>query len=51
MKAAIMATIKLLSARTVATIAPGYHADGGNLFLRVLETGSRSWFFRYKKAA
>jgi len=50
MKAAIMATIKLLSARTVATIAPGYHADGGNLFLRVLETGSRSWFFRYKKA-
>ena len=45
-----MATIKLLSARTVATLGPGFHADGGNLFLRVLETGARSWFFRYKKA-
>lgn len=45
-----MATIKLLSARSVATLGPGFHADGGNLFLRVLETGARSWFFRYKKA-
>lgn len=44
-----MATIKLLLARSVATLGPGFHADGGNLFLRVLETGARSWFFRYKK--
>ncbi len=26
-------------------LEPGLHADGANLYLRVLETGSRSWVF------
>lgn len=30
-------------------LEPGLHADGANLYLRVLETGSRSWvFIRYE---
>ncbi|QTL04040.1 integrase arm-type DNA-binding domain-containing protein [Aquabacter sp. L1I39] len=40
-----------LNARTVATITkPGRHADGGNLYLVVSPTGSKSWslFFRWK---
>lgn len=28
---------------------PGNHSDGGCLYLRVKETGARSWVFRYKK--
>lgn len=46
-----MAQINRLSDLKVkGKLAPGWHADGGNLFLRVRETGSRSWFFRYKIA-
>ena len=26
---------------------PGYHADGGNLYLQVAPSGSKSWIFRY----
>lgn len=37
---------KRLSARTVATAAPGRHADGGGLYLLVKPTGARSWLFR-----
>ncbi len=37
-----------LSARKVKTITkPGRHADGGNLYLVVEESGSRHWVFRY----
>ncbi len=43
-----MATkIKRLSSRKVETIGPGFHADGGSLYLRVRESGSRAWVFRY----
>jgi integrase len=37
-----------LSARSAATIAvPGYHRDGGGLYLQVTQAGARSWIFRY----
>jgi integrase len=39
-----------LTARTVETIkTPGMHADGGNLYLCVGATGSKSWIFRWKR--
>lgn len=28
---------------------PGYYADGGNLYLKVGQTGSKSWIFRFTK--
>ena len=28
---------------------PGRYADGGNLYLNVSNTGSKSWLFRYKR--
>lgn len=38
-----------LSARRVATITePGYHADGGGLYLRVPTSGTRGWIYRYQ---
>ena len=45
-----MARIKLLTARGVDTLPAGFHSDGGNLYLRVRDTGSRAWVFRYKLA-
>lgn len=49
-----MAKIKLLTARQVETLPPhpkkSLYADGGNLYLRVRDTGSRAWVFRYKSA-
>ena len=42
--------IGLLAARQVDTLGAGFHSDGGNLYLRVKETGARSWVFRYKQA-
>src|SRR5262245_24365366 len=27
--------------------APGYHADGGNLYFRVADGGTRGWIFRF----
>ncbi|TRO94325.1 DUF4102 domain-containing protein [Glycocaulis profundi] len=37
-----------LSARAVATeTRPGFHPDGGNLYLRVAPAGSKSWVFRF----
>ncbi|WON74772.1 tyrosine-type recombinase/integrase [Nitrosospira sp. Is2] len=42
-------TTSLMIARQVDTLPAGFHADGGNLYLRVKETGARSWVFRYKK--
>jgi len=44
-----MAKIKLLTARQVNTLSAGFHSDGGNLYLRVRDSGSRSWVFRYKR--
>lgn len=43
-----MAKIKILAARQVETLPAGFHADGANLYLRVRDTGTRSWVFRYK---
>lgn len=46
-----MASLNRLSELKVkGKLASGWHADGGNLFLRVRESGTRSWFFRYKVA-
>ena len=45
-----MAKIKLLTARQINTLPVGFHADGGNLYLRVRDNCSRAWVFRYKIA-
>lgn len=43
--------IHRLSARFVASVTvPGYHHDGGGLYLQVTRSGARSWVFRYKLA-
>jgi len=39
-------TIGRLSAISIASKGPGYHADGGSLYLRVVGN-SRGWIFRY----
>lgn len=39
----------LLSDRKIKTLsAPGLHADGGGLYLRVSKTGSKAWTFIYQ---
>jgi integrase len=43
-----MASIRLLTARQATSLPVGFHSDGGNLFLRVRDSGSRAWVFRYK---
>ena len=43
-------TIELIAPISVKTLPTGFHADGGNLYLRVKDTGARSWVFRYKQA-
>ncbi|MCX7178715.1 MAG: integrase arm-type DNA-binding domain-containing protein [Proteobacteria bacterium] len=43
-----MAKIKILTTRQVDTLPVGFHSDGGNLYLRVRDSGSRAWVFRYK---
>jgi integrase len=45
----VMAKIKLLATRQINTLPAGFHADGGNLYLRVRDAGSRAWVFRYKR--
>lgn len=41
--------INRLTARRVATVTdPGYHADGGGLYLQVTASGAKSWVFRYR---
>ncbi|CAN7590834.1 tyrosine-type recombinase/integrase [Variovorax sp. LjRoot175] len=43
-----MRTTQRLTAPSIARIAePGYYSDGGNLFLQVSKTGTKSWIFRY----
>ncbi len=44
-----MAKIKILSPRSIDNLPNGFHADGGNLFLRV-RGDSRAWVFLYRKA-
>ncbi len=43
-----MAKINLLAKRSVDTLPPGFHSDGGNLYLRVKDTGACSWVFRLR---
>lgn len=38
-------TLNRLTARQVATLGLGRHADGGGLYLRVTPNGARSWVF------
>lgn len=38
-----------LTARQVATLGPGYHADGDGLYLQVTASGARSWILRYQR--
>lgn len=39
-----------LTARAVATIKkPGFHSDGGGLYLQVAPGGGRSWVFRFQR--
>lgn len=46
-----MATnLHLLTARKVDTVGAGFHSDGGNLYLRVKDSGARAWVFRFKLA-
>ena len=39
--------INKLSARQIPTLGAGFHSDGGGLYLRVKDTGSRAWVFRF----
>lgn len=41
-------SLNRLTARQVATLGAGYHADGGGLYLQVTPSGSRTWIFRYR---
>ncbi len=41
--------IKRLKAVQISSLPPGTHSDGDNLLLRVRDSGSRSWVFRYKQ--
>ena len=41
--------INRLSVRAVETLSTGFHADGGGLYLRVRDGGSRAWVFRYTR--
>jgi integrase len=45
----LMRAINRLTARAVATKGKGYHADGGGLYLKVTDAGTRSWIFRYTR--
>ena len=39
--------VRRLSAITVKNAKPGLHPDGGNLYLQVTDSGSKSWTFRF----
>lgn len=40
--------INKLTARTVSTVTkPGYHSDGGGLYLQVTKSGSKTWLYRF----
>ena len=43
-------TLEIIAPISVKSLPTGFHADGGNLYLRVKDTGARSWVFRYKQA-
>ncbi len=39
-----------LEAIKIAKLEPGLYSDGDNLYLRVKDTGARSWVFRFKQS-
>ncbi|WP_104657853.1 tyrosine-type recombinase/integrase [Ralstonia insidiosa] len=41
---------RLNALRVAKEVAPGYHADGGGLYLQISQSGSRSWIYRYMLA-
>ena len=41
-------TERLTARRVNAIKKPGRHADGGNLYLQVSDTGAKSWLLRYR---
>jgi integrase len=41
--------LKLTATRIKHLTTPGLYGDGGNLWLRVTETGNQSWVFRYSR--
>jgi hypothetical protein len=43
-----MATVNRLTAKQVAGLSPGFHADGANLHLEVRPDGGRQWVFGYR---
>jgi integrase len=43
-------TIHKLKPLALSKLKAGFHSDGGNLYIRVKESGARSWVFRYKLA-
>lgn len=40
--------IKRLTAKQVATLPAGLHADGDGLYMQVTAAGARSWIYRYR---
>lgn len=43
-------SLNRLSARSVQTLSkPGYHADGGGLYLLIKPSGTKSWVLRYRR--
>src|SRR5262245_10760468 len=40
-------SIEKLTGKQIKNAAPGYHADGGGLYLQKRDGGSGSWIFRY----
>jgi integrase len=43
----VVRNLNKLSARAVETLGPGYHSDGGRLYLDVGGDGRRRWVFQY----
>ncbi|WP_186187924.1 tyrosine-type recombinase/integrase [Burkholderia gladioli] len=41
---------RLNALRVSREVKPGYHADGGGLYLQISQSGSRSWIFRFTLA-
>lgn len=41
---------RLNALRVAKLLEPGYHADGGGLYLQISTSGSRSWIFRFSLA-
>ncbi len=39
--------INKISVRQIPALGAGFHSDGGGLYLRVKDTGSRAWVFRF----